>query len=393
MRKWMKWLAMAALLMGLCAVIVPGGMAETDAARLVCLNIGKVDCMLLQYQGQNYLIDTGYTATYPALAQMLAQYSVTQLNGVLLTHCHQDHQGGLEALSKSDIGVDAWYAGVYYTGVKLKKHPIVKAATRRGQQPVWLQAGDSIPVGNDGQLTVLAPLSLNEENENNNSLVLMFSCPAGRMLLAGDMKEDEEGELIASGALQPCQVLKVGHHGGDKASSSAFLQQVQPQTALILTATPEETDTPAPALLRRLAALGCTAYVSQDFQDAMEVTLQDGHALVQDISWQGVPVRTREIRLAMDVADDVLTIQNTGTAAIQLTGWTVYSTKGNEQLTLPAVTLEAGESYRIGSRATENACDLKWDEKRVWHETKPDQAILYDAYGRPVAYADNGIAE
>ena len=393
MKKGTRFLALLALLIGFCALALPGSMAETDAARLVCLNIGKADCMLLQYQNQNFLIDAGYEATYPALAEMLSQYQASRLNGVILTHCHQDHQGGLEALSQSSIDVDAWYAGAYYTGVKLKKHPLVKAATRRGQETVWLRAGDSIPVGSDGTLTVLAPLSLNEDNENNNSLVLLFSCPAGRMLLAGDMKEEEEAALVAAGTVQPVQVLKVGHHGGGKASTLPFLQQAQPQMALILTATQEETDTPAQSTLQNLRTLGCETYVSQDFQDALEVTLANGQAKIRDVAWDDVPARAQDMLLSMNVEADTLTIQNSGGEDVSLAGWTVYSTKGNETLTLPEVTLSAGASYCIGSRATETACDLRWDEKRVWHETKRDQAILYDAYGRPVAYADNGIAE
>ena len=72
MKKGTRFLALLALLIGLCAIVLPGGMAETETARLVCLNIGKADCMLLQYQNQNFLIDAGYEATYPALAEMLS---------------------------------------------------------------------------------------------------------------------------------------------------------------------------------------------------------------------------------------------------------------------------------------------------------------------------------
>ena len=60
----------------------------------------------------------------------------------------------------------------------------------------YLKAGDVIPVGEQGALTVLGPLTVNEENENNNSLVLRFSCPQGSILLAGDMKDDEENDLL-----------------------------------------------------------------------------------------------------------------------------------------------------------------------------------------------------
>lgn len=392
MRKTIRCLAIAMLLMGLW-MLWPSVQAETEHPRLVCLNIGKADCMLLQYQDSNYLIDTGYAHTYTALETMLRQYDVTHLDGVILTHCHKDHQGSLEQLGESDWPVGAWYAGALYTGVKAKKHPAVKAAAQRGQEPIWLEAGDTLPVGNDGTLTVLAPLSLNEDNENNNSLVLLFSCPDGSMLLAGDMKDEEEQELLQAGTLSPCQFLKVGHHGDNKATSAALVQQLKPQVAFILTATEEEPDTPAASALRNLKAAGCQVYISQDAQDALEVTLKAGQALVRDVVWEDISDRLTDVWLELDLAQDVVTIGNDGAEEINLDGWTMYSFKGNETLILEDVRLKPGQQYRIGSRATETECDLYWDDKRVWHESKRDLAILYDAYGRPVAYADNGIED
>ena len=94
-----------------CAISETGAAGEL---RLICLNIGKADCMLLLYQNEAYLIDTGYEQNGPALEAMLRQYGVSRLNGVFLTHCHEDHLGGLMKLAKSDITVDAWYAARIY---------------------------------------------------------------------------------------------------------------------------------------------------------------------------------------------------------------------------------------------------------------------------------------
>ena len=76
--------------------------SRDDAAKLLCLNIGKADCMLLMYGNANYLIDTGYEQTWPALETALSQYGVTWLNGVFLTHCHEDHGRADGAGGKQD---------------------------------------------------------------------------------------------------------------------------------------------------------------------------------------------------------------------------------------------------------------------------------------------------
>lgn len=381
-------LLLAAALLSGCAA----SRAEEEA-RLLCLNIGKADCMLLSYDGRYYLIDTGYAQTYAALETALVQWGVEKLDGVFLTHCHKDHDGGMEALAQSDIAVDAWYAAEIYYDQKPSKHPAYLAAAQRGMEVRWLRAGDTVSAGSGAEFTVLGPLSVNEENENNNSLVMRFSCPAGSILLAGDMKADEEGELLAAGALTPCDVLKAGHHGDSGATTLALLRAVRPQAALILTSGFEETDTPAPSTLSRLAAAGCAVYVSQQAQDALLVILRDGKVEIQDVAWTGVPARRQGLELRLDGDADTVTIRNGAAAAQTLTGCFLFSTKGEERLELPEITLAPGQEYVIGSRATAGACDLTWDKKRVWHAKKRDQAILYDAWGRPLAYADNGIPE
>ena len=367
---------------------------NADASvQLLCLNIGKADCMLLLYGGNAYVIDTGYEQTWPALKTALSQFGITHLNGVFLTHCHEDHQGGLMPLAKSDIAVDAWYAARIFYDQKESKHPAKLAAAERGAEVTWLDAGAVIPVGSDAGFTVLGPLSVNTDNENNNSLVLRFDSPQGSILLAGDMKEEEEYELLDAGVLTPCDLLKVGHHGDNKATSKDLVEAVRPKAAIILTSTAEEPDTPAESTVRQLDRIGCKIYVSQEFHDAALFTLSGGEVSVEDVAWEGAPERMENVHLAIETAQDTVTIQNTGNSALRLAGYALYSTKGNDLLIIPDVTVQPGGQYVIGSGETTIATDLTWRKKRVWNDSKFDMGILYDAFGRPIAWAHNGITE
>jgi len=381
------------LLLALCILTGCAVRAEDQpSVQLLCLNIGKADCMLLLWRDRAYLIDTGYWQTYPALEAALAQYDIDHLNGVFLTHCHKDHAGGLMSLAASDIAVDEWYAPAIYFGIGESEHPAVLAAAQRGEKVSWLAAGDVIDCGG-ASLTVLGPLTCNAENENNNSLVMKFDSPQGSILFTGDMKTEEEDELIAAGAFSACDVLKAGHHGDNNATGEAMLSLVRPKAALILTNTQEEEDTPAKSTLKRLAAVNCAVYVSQDYSDAMLLTLKDGAAAVEDIVWAGVPERIQGIRLFLDASDDTLTLENASAAAVSLTGCLVFSSRGEETLDLPDITLEAGARFIIGTKSTQGSMDLRWDDKNVWSQKKRDMAILYDAYGRAVARTDNGLEE
>ena len=389
----MKKLSIFLILLVFLFTVPSFAIAENEGVSLVCLNIGKADCMLLLYKDQAYLIDTGYEQNAPALFTMLSHCGITHLNGVFLTHCHEDHEGGLMALAKSDIAVESWYAAEIYHDVKESKHPMLLAAQERGEIVSWLGADDQIFLDDDTSFTVLGPLTADTENENNNSLVLHFSSPHGSILFAGDMKEEEEYELLKANRLSPADVLKCGHHGDNKATGLNFLRAVQPRIALILTNTLEERDTPASSTLSRLAAVGCKTYVSQDFDDAIWVTLKDGDITVHDVIWNQIPARETALRLTIDMADDRLLIKYTGKDELSLRDWQVYSSKGNDLIALPDVTLQPGETYIIGSKASKKEYDLKWDKKRVWHENKLDHAILYDAWGRMIACTDNGKPE
>ena len=383
-----------ALIMLLTAGRLAGAEGSGSEAKLLCLNIGKADCFLLFYGDSRWLIDAGYEQNYPALETALKEYQVDRLNGVFLTHCHEDHDGGLMPLAKSDTPVDAWYAATIWHDVKAGKHPAVLAAKERGGEVSWLSAGDVIPAGSGASFTVLGPVEADEDNENNNSLVLRFSCPAGDILLCGDMKKEEEGDLLAAGNLSACTLLKAGHHGDGGTLTNVFLKTVRPEAAVISTSTAEEPDTPAESTLLKLQEAGCTAYVTQDFHDAILFTLSGGKVTdVADVEWTGVPPRIEGITLEIDSEADTVTLTNTTGNAVSLDGYVLFSTKGDERLLLSGLTLEAGASWVIGGRKTKATVDQTWDEKNIWSNKKRDAGVLYDPWGRPVACADNGIEE
>ena len=382
------------LAMLLSGVVTAAAESAASEVQLLCLNIGKGDCLLLFYGETRWLIDAGYEVSWPALKAALAEYGVDHLDGVFLTHCHEDHYGGLTSLAGSDIPVGAWYASPLYYDINKEGHPLVLAARQRGEEVTWLSAGTEIPVGGDASFTVLGPLSVNEKNENNNSLVLSFSSPAGSILLCGDMKNKEEKELVEAGNISACTLLKAGHHGDSKTLTSEFLMAARPQAAVICTSTAQEPDTPAPAVLDKLKNIDCQAYVTQDFHDAVLFTLSGGKVTgVEDISWTGVPARAEGITMEIDYGTDTITLRNTAAEPVSLDGYTIFSTTGNEALTLKDLTLENGGSWTIGGRKTTAPVDQIWDEKYVWSDKKRDVGALYDPWGRPVACADNGLKE
>ena len=248
---------------------------ETELS-LLAINVGKADALLLRSGNSSYLIDTGTKKSAGTLVNVLQDEGVTRLTGVILTHTHADHVGGLKSLLDSGIVIENIYASKYYVLKKEDgKHPVEKAIKKKDYAITWLSGGDELPL-DGGKLTVLGPLELNEEAENCNSLVLLAEGGGGSILLTGDMEFPEEDSLLKAGVIPRADVLKIGNHGEGDATSRQLVITVQPKLAVISTDSDEEPDTPDPRVIRLLNDQGIEYAITQKSQSGVLVTLKNG---------------------------------------------------------------------------------------------------------------------
>ena len=256
--------------------------AETNTdteLSLLAINVGKADALLLRSGDSAYLIDTGSKKTAEALINVLQNEGVTRLTGVILTHTHADHVGGLKALLDSGIVIEKIYTSKYYVLKKEDgKHPVEKAIKKKDYEIIWLSGGDELPL-DGGKLSVLGPLELNEEAENSNSLVLLAEGGGGSILLTGDMEFPEEDSLLKAGVIPQADVLKVGNHGEGDATSRQLVITVQPKLAVISTNSDEEPDTPDPRVIRLLNDQGIEYAITQNSENGILVTLKNGELI------------------------------------------------------------------------------------------------------------------
>ncbi len=350
---------------------------------LFAVNVGKGDALLLNCGAETYLIDTGLTEHWGDLSRALKTLQVTKLTGVILTHTDKDHAGGLMALASSSIQVEGWYAPAHFTG-KESKHPLVEAAALRGESVTFLKVGDELPLGR-GRLTVAGPLKEHEE-ENDNSLVLVAEASGGRMLLAGDMEFPEEEELLGAGLIPPCDVLKVANHADGDATSPELIRTVKPKIAVISTSTDAAPDTPSERVVSQLKAVGAKVCVTQDAPSGVLVTIDQGEATASLMDYGELPEKENAVRIAaVDNKDDRITLKNTGKSAADLSGWYILSERGSQIFVLPeSAAIAPGGTMVIASRSSEEAGDLLWPDKKVWHKSKDDAALLFDPYGRQI---------
>ena len=119
----MKKILVLVLLFSILFFVASAETNEETELSLLAINVGKADALLLRSGDSAYLIDTGTKKTADTLLDTLRKEGVTQLTGVILTHTHADHTGGLKALLSSDITVENLYAAKYYVLKKEVKKP------------------------------------------------------------------------------------------------------------------------------------------------------------------------------------------------------------------------------------------------------------------------------
>ena len=375
---------MRAILLALMLMALTGCAHAEDALTLQAVNVGKADALILRSGGDTYLIDTGTAESWDRLSRALHSQGIDHLTGVIVTHTDSDHAGGAAALAQSSIEVGTWYASRWYT-CKESKHPVIKAAALRGQEVVWLSAGDALPL-EGGKLTVIGPTAENPDKENNNSLVLLAEKDGVRLLLAGDMEFPEEKLLLAQGLIPPCDVLKVGNHGEDDATSVSLVEAVQPRLAVISTNTEEEPDTPSTRVLKLLAMVGAQVWQTQDAEAGVLVTASGGTAAAAYASIPSLPKADAGMEIVDKGEDDTIRLRNTSGEAIDLTDWFIRSERGGEIFVFPRDALvEPGQVITVVSQSSEGSGDYLWPDTKVWHKSKEDRAILCDSYGREMA--------
>ena len=377
-------LALALLTLGGCAARM--ATADDGAVELFAVNVGKGDALILRVGETACLIDAGQAWARGRVRSALDRMDIDRLDAVFLTHTDDDHAGGLEWLAAGDVSVGAWYASAMYKGGKAGKHPAVKAA---GDDVRWLRRGDSVPLGNGATLSVLAPAS-RFDDEDDTSLVLMLDSAQGRILLTGDMELPEEAELLGQGDDLRCAVLKVPNHADGDTVSAAFARACAAQIAVVSTDSAEKPETPDPGVVSRLQAAGGNVVVTQDSELGILVTLKNGSATAEFVDFGAPPVEGVSIA-DVDAGDDTVTLRNAASSAVSLAGWYLYSDKGGEMMVFDDASIGPGATLTVGTNSTDGDYDVLWDDKKVINRKKEDVIYLYDSWGRVVDRMGNGM--
>lgn len=229
--------------------------AAVAELRLLVLDVGEGQSILLVRESHGLLIDTGHAGRSPSVLDAIHAEGVRSVEQIILTHLHPDHASGyfrlreaypnalviesghrLPALATPDM--TRWVAET------LDREPAnLKRVLRSGDHWIW----------RDVELGILWPENLDGNNLNRQSLVVELSFGEASALIMGDADKVVEAELLSRGVLpRKLDLLVVGHHAAADSSSERFLDVVRPRIAAVSVNAGNVRSYPSVATLERL---------------------------------------------------------------------------------------------------------------------------------------------
>ena len=236
--------------LGLCLALLASWLEPMkDDVRLTVLDVGQGQCLLLQSEGKNFLIDCGGdsdAAAADTAAEALLSQGITELDGMILTHLDRDHAGAVQNLLTR---IDA--------ALLILPPERTDIASSTAGEVVYAEDDLTLTFGNT-VVSIYAPTYPGTSNEK--SLCVLFDTEKCDILITGDRSGFGERMLLHYAEIPDVDILIAGHHGSKYSTCEELLQASAPETVCISAGEDNYFGHPASELLQRLAQFGCTVY-------------------------------------------------------------------------------------------------------------------------------------
>jgi len=204
--------------------------------RVVFLDVGQGDAILIQTAQQNILIDGGPDKNIIKKLDQYIPLTKRHIDLMILTHPDGDHLIGLvEVLRRWSVGAVVESGIKSFSPAYIEFNSLIES---KNIKRYIINTPQKMVLKDNLFFDFLWPFSkeLIKDNEgdcNFLSLVAMLDYEDNDFLLTGDATEETEKELMLQELDLKADVLKVGHHGSKYSSGLNFLKEVKPEYAII----------------------------------------------------------------------------------------------------------------------------------------------------------------
>ncbi|MBZ9688865.1 MBL fold metallo-hydrolase [Clostridium estertheticum] len=222
------------------------------------IDVGQGDCILIQVNNKNLLIDSGTSDSNTELIRYLKNNNITKLDYIIATHPHDDHIGGMASV------IRAFKVGEFYapkaTSSSQSFEDMIRALKSKGLKIKIAKPNITLDLGPGVTCLMLSPNRTTYKDTNNYSCVLKVSYKNSTSLFTGDIQKLSEDEILDKGYNLKAEVLKVAHHGSNSSTTQEFLNRVSPKIAVISCGAYNSYGHPNSETLDKLKKLNCIIY-------------------------------------------------------------------------------------------------------------------------------------
>ena len=202
---------------------------EFTEATVHFINTGNSDAILIVQDDKSVLIDAGDDDDESLIVNYLESLEMKKIDYLVNTHPDSDHCGGLDAV------INNFEIGTFFVGngsVDSQTYTdAINTAANRGINPSVPMEESKIELTSNSYIQFFNTDGGSDSNES--SLVTLFVNGEDKFLLTGDAGAETENKILSK--MQDVDVLKIGHHGSNNSTTQSFLDNVNPEYAVILT--------------------------------------------------------------------------------------------------------------------------------------------------------------
>lgn len=237
------------------------------------LDVGQGDSIFIEFpDSETMLIDSGENYYGEGIINYISDCGYSDIDYLVATHPHTDHIGSMGYIVRN-FNIGSVYMPKVSANTKTYKN-LLESILNKGLKINSAKEGFVIKETEDIIVEVLAPISIDSNDLNNCSLVIKITYNNISYLFTGDAEKAELAEITSD---LSADVLKVGHHGSATSTYEEFLDEVNPDIAVISVGADNEYGHPHDDVMQCLNDYGCKIYRT-DEDDTVTVST-DGNEI------------------------------------------------------------------------------------------------------------------
>lgn len=402
-------LIMVLLLMGrLSLAKIEGTFGSFSAEKSVTklnisvLDVGQGDSIYIDYGDFDMLIDGGPNDKGDYLVNFLGKQGHKDLDLMVATHPHADHIGGLDdVLRKFEVKqiIDSGAKLASASSANTNYQKALKAEVASGAK----YEGDQNRIIKSGSLVVeISEVGDGFDELNDESVIVKVTLGKFSALFTGDAEALVENKLLKTyekSKWLDVDFFKAAHHGSRTSNTLGFLKAMSPATVVISSGAGNDYGHPHQEALSSYNTVKATVYNTAEngvvtlTTDGVDYTTTAKKGKSMDEAKQGnqsgaskasqggtlSPTDGKALYLeSVDLSGEMVTVVNGGKTDLNLQGYYIVSTVGNQKYVFPSYVLKAGAKVTVYSKGGKG--QLKWSDQNIWNNSG-DPAVLYSPEG------------